>query len=180
MYKVCNQSLEQARPQIATSQQWQISQQEDRETESMVDTTINNLQSFIKSQQNTGNGIILCINVNEIANYKNNRKLCDPIIMRHDTETEPNILSRGYVKIDFILCTRALLPFILRVDILSFGTIAFSDHRGLYIDINLHQYLRNLNTDLVTNTPRTLISSQPKRVLQYKTLLKIFLTNQQK
>ena len=54
--------------------------------------------------------------------------------------------------------------------------ITFSDHRGLFIDINLHQFLCNLNTDLVTNYLRTLISSHPKRVLKYENELQLFIT----
>ena len=124
------------------------------------------------------------MDANETANCKNNNiikicsicKLCDPVAMKHGIETEPNAYSMGSRRIDFILHTRALLPFISSAGILPFGTIAFLDHRGLYININLYQFIRNPNTDLVTNTPRTLISSQPKRILQYKKVLKTYLT----
>ena len=93
----------------------------------------------------------------------------------NDTTIEPNTYSRGSRRIDFILCSRVLLTFISSAGILPFGTIAFSDHRGVFIDINFRQFLRNLNTDLVTNSPCTLISSHSKRVLQYKKALKIYL-----
>ena len=116
------------------------------------------------------------MDANETANFKNSTiinlcricKLCDPIAIKNGTELEPNTYSRGSGRIDFILCSKALLPFISNAGILPFGTIAFSDHRGLFIDINLHQFLRNPNTDLVTNYLRTLISSHPKRVLKYQ------------
>ena len=136
----------------------------------MANTTITKLHFFISSQQNLRNKIILSMDASETANYKNSNiinvcrtcKLCDPIAMGHGTVIEPNTYSRSSGWIDSILCSSVLLPFVSSVRILPFGTIAFSDHRGLYIDINLHQFLRNPNTDLVTNTPRTLISSHPK------------------
>jgi len=46
----------------------------------------------------------------------------------------------------------------------------------LFIDINLDQFLRDPNTDLVTNHIRTLVSSHPKRVLKYKKELQLFIT----
>ena len=101
------------------------------------------------------------MDANEIVNYKINNiikscrlwKLCDPIAMKNGTEIEPNIYSRESELMYFILCTRALLRCISSVGILPFGTITFLNHRGLYIDINLHKFLRNPNTDLVTSTP---------------------------
>ena len=142
----------------------------------MADNTITDLQVFINSQRNNRTETILSMDANETANCKNSTiiklcricKLCDPIAMKHGTELEPNTYFRGSGKIDFNLCSKALLPFISNAIILPFGTIAFSDHRGLFIDMNLHQFLRNPNTDLVTNHLRTLISSHPKRVLKYK------------
>ena len=126
----------------------------------MANTTINELKFFIKAQQNLGNEIILINNANETTNCWNSNilkkyrtcKLCDPIAMKHGTATYPNTYSRKYGRIDFILCSSALLPFISSADILPFGTMVFSDHRGLYIDIHLHQFLRTPDTDLVTNT----------------------------
>ena len=96
--------------------------------------------------------------------------------MKHGTELEPNTYSRGSGRIDFTLCSKTLLPFISNAGILPFGMIVFSDHWGLFIDINLHQFLRNPNTYLVTNYLRTLISSHPKRVLKYKKKMQLFIT----
>ena len=183
-YKVCNQPIKQAGPLTAISQQWQIAQSENRGNDSMSHNTINDLRFFINSQRNLGTEIILGMNANETANCKNSNiiklcrtcKLCDPISMKHGTAREPNTFSRGSGRIYFILCSRALLQFISSVGILPFGTIAFSNLRGMVIDINLYQLLRNPNTDLVTNYPWTLISSHPIRVLQYKKELETYLT----
>ena len=153
--------------------------------ENMANDTIIDLQFFINSQRNLGTEIILNMDVNETANWKISTiiklcricKLCDPIAMKHGTATEPNTYSRGSSRIDFILCTKALLPFISYIGILPFGMFAFSDHRGLFIDINLYQFLRNPNIDLVINYLWTLISSHPTRVLEYNKELKVFITN---
>ena len=112
----------------------------------MADNTITDLQFFINFQRNNGTKIILRMDANKTANCKNSTiiklcriyKLCDTIALKHGTELEPNTYSRGLDRIDFILCSKALLPFISNAIILPFGTIAFSDHRGLFIDINLH------------------------------------------
>ena len=112
----------------------------------MTDNTITDLQVFINSQRNNRTETILSMDANETSNCKNSTiiklcricKLCDPIAMKHGTELEPNTYSKGSGRIDFILYSKALLPFISNASILPFGTIAFSDHRGLFIDINLH------------------------------------------
>ena len=104
----------------------------------MTDNTIVDLQVFINSQRNKGTEIILSMDANETTNCKNSNiiklchicKLCGPIAMKHGTELESNTYSRGSSRIDFILCSKALLPFISNAAILPFGTIAFSDHRG--------------------------------------------------
>ena len=171
VYKVCNQPIEQAGPTTAISQQWQIAQRENRGNENMADSTIIDLQLFINSRRNNSSEIIICVDANKTANHTNSNilklcrtcKLCDPIAMKHGTESEPNTYSRGSGTIDFIFCTNALLPFISFIRILPFGFIVLSDHRGQFMDINIQKFLRNSNSDLVTNHHRTLISSHSMR-----------------
>jgi len=98
VYKVCNQPIEKAGPTTAISQQWQTSQRENRGNENMTDSTIIDLKLFINSDQNNGSEIILCMDANETANHTNftilklycKCKLCDPIVMKHGTKSEPN------------------------------------------------------------------------------------------
>ena len=131
LYKVCNQPIEIVGPLTAISQQWQIAQSENRDNENMVDNTIIDLQVFINSQRNKGMEIILSMDANETMNCKNSTiitlcciwKLCDPIAIKHETELEPNTYSRGSGRIDFILCSKALLPFISNVAILQSPSI---------------------------------------------------------
>ena len=126
MYKVCNQLIEQVGPTISISQQWQITQRENRGNENMTDNTITDLQLFISSHRNIGSEIILCMDANETANCTNITivklchicKLCDSIAMKHGTESEPNTYSRGSSRINFIFCTNALLYFISYIGIL--------------------------------------------------------------
>ena len=149
VYKVYNRPIVTAGPLTAISQQWKIAQSKNRGNENIVDNTITDLQLFINSQQNNGTEIILNMDANETVNCKNSTiiklcriyKLCDTIALKHGTELEPNTYSRGLDRIVFILCSKALLPFISNVGILPFGMITFFDHRGLFIDINLHQFL---------------------------------------
>ena len=69
----------------------------------MTNTTIIEVQFFINSQQNLGNEIIISIDVNETANYKNSNivKICrtckmyETIAMKHGTAIEPNTYYRG-------------------------------------------------------------------------------------
>ena len=46
-----------------------------------------------------------------------------------------------------------------------------SDHRGLHLDIDIIQYLRNPFIDLAKNNNRLLSSTHPKKVSKYKKVL---------
>ena len=74
-----------------------------------------------------------------ISKQPTKRKICDPIILHHKSENEPNTYTRSSKRIDFIS------QFITRSGILPFDTVPTPDRRGLYNNINLNQYQRDLH-----------------------------------
>ena len=92
------------------------------------------------------------LQISKIITLCHTCKLCDPIAMEHGTATEPNTYSRGSGRIKFVLCSRALLPFISNAGLLTFGKITFSAHRGIFIDINLHKFLQTSGAAIFSDT----------------------------
>ena len=74
MYKVCNQLIEQVGPTISISQQWQITQRENRGNENMTDNTITDLQLKKKKNLDIYFNSLYCVSLLE-----NTKVECDYI-----------------------------------------------------------------------------------------------------
>ena len=80
-------------------------------------------------------------------------QICDLIFLHHGSENEPNTYAMGFKRIDYIFCTSNISQFIIRSGILLFDSVTTTDHRALYIDIMLKEYLRDSHQ--LINAPQT-------------------------
>ena len=110
-------------------------------------------------------------NAGDIARLYKQCHIIDPISTIHGIKGEPNTYARGSDRIDYFLCTNNIYKFILKCGILPFFSIMISNHRGLYLDVDIIQYLRNPFIDLAQTQNRLLSSTHPKKVSQYKQAL---------
>ena len=102
--------------------------------------------------------------------------LTDPIFNKHDSHLEPNSYKRGSSRIDYAFCTPHIEKFIIRCGITPFDFFTSSDHRGLYLNINIFSYLKDSSTTPPTPESRLLVSTNPKATNQYKKdLMQLFL-----
>ena len=140
---------------------------------------IEDLAKTINSIQSTNHQVILLIDANEsfnssekgISSLVEHTRIRDPIANKHGTIDEPNTHKSGSKRIDFIFCTNGLTKFIRLCGILPFDFITTSDHRGLYIDIDLALFLKDPLHQFITNKERLLRTNNPKCVTKYKTHL---------
>ena len=97
-------------------------------------------------------------------------QVINPISIKHDTRGESNICTRGSDRIDYILCTSIIYKFVIKCGILPFCSIVTSDHRGIYIymDVDIIQYLRNPFIDLNYNHNRLLSSAHSNKCTNIK------------
>ena len=115
-----------------------------------------------------------------ISTKEDNTRLCskynliDPIATHYGNENEPNTYILGSKQIDFIFCSKEIPKFTTACGMTPLGHILSSDHRSLFIDINVTQYLSNIFIDAVNNNSRLLQSNHPKKVKQYKKSIKIY------
>ena len=134
---------------------------------------------FISKITKLNHQVIIGIDANEA--FKSNaddieilfrkRNLIDPISTKHGNAKEPNKYASGSDNIENFACTRKIYKFITKCGIFPFCTITTSNHRGLYLDIDIMQCLRNSSIDLAKNNNRLLSSTHPKKVSKYKKVL---------
>ena len=94
--------------------------------------------------------------------------MIDPITNQHGTRNEPNTYKRGSQRIYYILCSNGLTPFIKPCGLLPFDFIKTSDHRGLYIDIDLDPILKDPLHQFINNKCRLLRTNNRKYVTKDK------------
>jgi len=79
--------------------------------------------------------------------------------------------ARGQKRIDYIFATANILPYVTQGGILPFHFLTHTDHRALYIEIDLQRYLRNHLPQPTSTIGRALISTHPRGVHTYNTQL---------
>ena len=170
VYKAYFATINPARTNTELAQQWTILH-DTLEKESMASLTITHLEIFIIKLTKLNHEVIIGIDANEaftsnagdIARLCKKCQLIDPISTKHGTTGEPNTYTRGTYQIDYFFCTSIVYKFIKKCGILPFYSIISSDHRGLYTDVDITQYLRNPFVNLAKNHTRLLSSTHPKK-----------------
>ena len=96
----------------------------------------------------------------------NKYQLCDTIQYLHGSYSCASY-SRGSKCIDYIFCSQSFLPAIKRGAILPFNSIISSDHRPIFLDIDINQSFRSPLSSLVAPSQRSLSSTNLKKCSQY-------------
>jgi exonuclease III len=131
-------------PKTFWQQQWRMLKQHQTNPEPKK-TFYNDLNSLIKEEKKK-HQIILMLDANSnldqnsiLSKMVRKTTLIDTHTTMHSGQT-PSTYKRGRKKIDFIFVTPGLIPFITKCGILPFDQ---SDHRMIYIDVDLRGYLKN-------------------------------------
>ena len=104
------------------------------------------------------------INDNNLQRIMNSADLYDLMCAKHGL-TSPNTFVRGTKTIDFILGTKGVLDAIEYCGIRQFNADIISDHRALWIDLNITKLLHKKLSPLYTRQPQ--MTSKNKRWSQY-------------
>jgi len=111
----------------------------------------------------------------QLATWLSTLGLIDIHTHHHGTENDPPTHIRGSKRIDYVFCSLSLIPYIQHSGILPFGHFLPSDHRALYIDIHITQYLQGQPSSLHSPEPRSITSANPKAIHKYCTILQKWL-----
>ena len=90
---------------------------------------------------------------------------------------QPPSLHHGSARIDFILTSRHLVPYIVAIGSLPHDFLIPSDHRPLFLDIKLEEFLHGIPYDTISHSSSSLHSDNPKAVEKYQSLVLHALNN---
>jgi hypothetical protein len=108
-----------------------------------------------------------------IATYTQNCGLSNILSERHAQSGAdiPNTHLRGSKQIDFVLMTAGIAPFIQSIGLLYFDVIFRTDHRTLFIDINMDGFFGSATETLPAQRLMQLQLEYPRVATEYRKVL---------
>jgi hypothetical protein len=92
--------------------------------------------------------------------------LVDSVSYHHGTDGKVATHSRSNNRLDYVLCTHAVAPSIWRCGVLPFNFVTCSDHRGVFIDVDIDEFLGGDPPALMSIALRGICSQSPKAFIQ--------------
>ena len=97
--------------------------------------------------------------------------LVDAHAVLHGLSSEPPTYSRGKRRLDYMFISRHLVPNLVRTGIEPFNQRIFSDHRGLFIDLEYKGLFDRYISPIVSPSDRHLRSDNSTQIRKYLTTL---------
>lgn len=165
-------------PFTAFSQQQSILRERDIEI-APDELFYRDLGSLVKKLKEDSYSVILMMDANDSMERTSSRlnkwtrdcELLDPHTYLHGVENQPATFIGGSTRIDYILVTPDIIHYINKAGILPFNGYYESDHRALFIDIDLHRVLRGMPHDPIARDQRAISSKIPWKVEKYQKFL---------
>ena len=182
--QVCNQNIKTVGPKTAFSQQWTLLREQGNIRPNPRKSFIQDLDKLISSLTANNNSIILAGDFNTMVSDDitglqriiTKFSLADCVQHLHGNYT-CSTYSRGSKCLDYIFASRTILPAITQAGIPQLGTIVDSDHRPVFLDLNMTKCFGQDISCLVSPPNRSLFSSSPTKCEQYTTRLHSLMNN---
>ena len=137
MYRPCKGNIATIGDTTIIKQQWLVMQQTQRK-EHPRDAAITDIIIAINKKRNNNHNIVLAIDSNVpffnssggIARICRECQLFDPLDHKHGNSCDSKSFLRGSDRIDFLLCSFAILTTIIRCGMTGFNEVTTSDHCG--------------------------------------------------
>jgi hypothetical protein len=169
-------------PFTAYSQQLYLLEEKDSANTDPISNFYTDLKELIQKMQREQHEIVIMMDANAcMADLKNKfaqwvleLKLVDPMTARHGTERQPATFQGGKHRIDYFLTTPVIYKYVKKAGILPFASYYESDHRALFLDIDMAAYLQGEpSLELATET-RHINGKNHKSIAIYKSELEKF------
>ena len=136
---------------------------------------LTDLGYYIASVKTDTTAVIIAIDANESYTDRNSPlhkwmmdySLVDLHMALYDIDTSIPTHNRGSKRIDYIFGTTNIVPYVTNGGILPFHFLTNTDHRGLYIDVELQKFLRGNPPASSTLVNRTLRTNHPRGYRTY-------------
>lgn len=144
-YRVYKGSIGKAGNSTAFHQEWHLLRLRGHLKPDPRKTFIKDLITEVKRWQSEGAQVILGGDFSEnlgetsdgLANLVSTCGLTDIHAQFHGIEGEPATYVRGQKRVDYVFAMAGVLPFVRACGIEAFFTTVHSDHRGLFLDLDL-------------------------------------------
>jgi hypothetical protein len=185
VYQVCNQSISTAGAKTAYTQQWHLLRQAGEKDPNPRMSFCKDLDTFLTPLQASGDEFIIMGDLNEhlgdstsgmnavVAKFG----LVDSTAYHHGIENEVGTYSRSKNRLDYILCSNDIATTIWRCGVLPFNFVISSDHRGVFIDVDIDALLGGDPSPLMAAALRGIRSTTPKNCVQYVTETQTYLSD---
>jgi hypothetical protein len=135
------------------------------------------IEAKIKKLQTEKQDVLLMLDANdpnakELGPIMQRLKMKDIHLHLHGTDYEPETHQRGKSRIDFMYGTAGILECTHKAGIGAYDDICYTDHRHLFVDIDLGWLLCGYPPDLTRYEQRMLETTNPRATDLYKKELK--------
>jgi hypothetical protein len=170
-------------PSTAWMQQWVILRESGIRNPNPIQKFYHNLEEQLLQWTAKGHEIILMIDANKNIGDKpgglttiiGKTGLQDLVRCRHPNQPEPNTHSRGSTRIDYIFGTRKISDHCKKAGILPFNMGYMSDHRAIFVEIDIEAVLSTNVKASESITARKLQQATPKEREHFLQQLNSFL-----
>jgi hypothetical protein len=183
IYRVCKGNVRTDGPRTAFSQQWHLGDSINLHPNDPRQQTLSSVSRELDRLKAAGHEVIVMMDANESTQTNNNKlsdwiranHLVDPMIARHGNDNIPCTYKRGSNRIDYILTTRNIANYITSAGFLSYNHLAPSDHKALFIDVDLSRYLKGDPHVELSYSCHGLQSNNPRAVAKYQRIVTKYL-----
>jgi hypothetical protein len=133
------------------------------------------LMAFLKSLKAKGDDLIVIGDFNEALGNDpaGMSKICRELIlsdvmkMRHGTSDEPATYARGTKRLDYVLMSQRCAIAVRKCGYEPFNHRLFSDHRGMFVDMDTEMLFGNADNALAAMQYRDFKAKDPKSISEY-------------
>jgi len=170
VYRVTKNTIQNAGSTTSYYQQWHHLRRLGNAKPDPRQQILSDLSIYIQTIQAPNTAIIIMMDANEattdiqskIGQWVQSNDLVDVHMFLHELSTDIPTHIRGSKRIDYIFGTMNILPYVLQGGILPYHFITNTDHRSLYIDIDLQKFLRCQPPSNATQDYRAITQEQSR------------------
>ena len=141
------------------------------------------LTRFLQTLQDKGDDLILLGDFNEVlgSDPSGMSKLCRDLVlsdvmqMRHETSNAPSTYARRTKRLDYMLMSERCAVSIRKCGYQPFNHRMYSDHRGMFVDMDMELLFGNFDNVLATMQYRDFKARDPQAVTEYLTAVDTYL-----
>jgi hypothetical protein len=187
VYRVCHDTISTAGSKTAYRQQWHLADSRNITPNDPRALLLLDLGASIDQCTQQGHEVIILIDANECTSTPHSKlsawirlhSLCDPLVQRHGSDNQPSTYKRGSKRIDYILTSRRIAEYVTASGILPYNHLVPSDHKALFIDVDIQGYLRGQISTTCSSDYRGIQSNNPRAVRKYQQCITTFLQKSQ-